>query len=114
MSYSVEHRHGSDPVLLWLWHRLSAVTLIPSLGTSICCGCSPKETKNKKKKKKRKCFEGHQGSALRIHTTLPITHTSDPLADQADVSKQTYSQTWSSQTVTPSTEKHGQATVGHS
>ena len=24
MSYSVGHRHGSDPVLLWLWCRLAA------------------------------------------------------------------------------------------
>ena len=24
MSYSVGHRHGLNPVLLWLWHRLAA------------------------------------------------------------------------------------------
>ena len=28
MSYGVVHRHGSDPVLLWLWHRPAAVALI--------------------------------------------------------------------------------------
>ena len=24
MSCGVGHRHGSDPALLWLWHRLAA------------------------------------------------------------------------------------------
>ena len=27
----VGHRHGSDPVLLWLWSRPTAVALIPPL-----------------------------------------------------------------------------------
>ena len=31
MSCSVGHRHGSDPVLLWLWRRLAAVALIQTL-----------------------------------------------------------------------------------
>ena len=36
-----------DPVLLWLWGRPAAVALIPppSLGTSMCRRCSPKNTK---------------------------------------------------------------------
>ena len=40
-------RHGLDPALLWLWHRPAAIALIrpPSLGTSICHGCSPKKPK---------------------------------------------------------------------
>ena len=25
MSYGVAHRHGSDLMLLWLWHRLAAI-----------------------------------------------------------------------------------------
>ena len=28
MSYGVGRRHGSDPVLLWLWCRLAAAALI--------------------------------------------------------------------------------------
>ena len=28
MSCGVGHRHGSDPALLWLWHRLAAVAHI--------------------------------------------------------------------------------------
>ena len=39
----VGHRCGSDPVLLWLWHRLVAVDSTPSLGTSICRGCGPND-----------------------------------------------------------------------
>ena len=51
MSYSVGCRCGSDPALLWLWHRLwrYSANSTPRLGTSICCVCSPKKTKKKKK-----------------------------------------------------------------
>ena len=31
MSYGVGHRRGSDPVLLWLWHRWAAIALIQPL-----------------------------------------------------------------------------------
>ena len=31
MSCDVGYRHGSDPVLLWLWHRLAAMALIQPL-----------------------------------------------------------------------------------
>ena len=31
MSYGVDHRCGSDLVLLWLWRRLEATALIGSL-----------------------------------------------------------------------------------
>ena len=31
MSCGVGHRRGSDPVLLWLWHRLGATALIGPL-----------------------------------------------------------------------------------
>ena len=38
LSCAVGHRHGSDPVLLWLWCRPVARAPIqtPSLGTFIC------------------------------------------------------------------------------
>ena len=56
MSCGVGHRHGSDPMLLRLWHRAAAVAkgcscssdVTPSLGTSICHRHSPKKTKKKK------------------------------------------------------------------
>ena len=31
VSCGVGHRHGSDPVLLWLWYRLAATALIGPL-----------------------------------------------------------------------------------
>jgi len=31
MSCGVGRRHGSDPTLLWLWHRLAAVAAIQHL-----------------------------------------------------------------------------------
>ena len=72
----IGRRGDLDLVLLWLWHRLAAVTLIepslgtsicytcsyknflknwtPSLGTSICQGYGPKKTPPPKKKEKKK------------------------------------------------------------
>ena len=31
MSYGVDHRHGLDLVLWWLWHKTAAVALIRPL-----------------------------------------------------------------------------------
>ena len=31
LSYGVGHRYGSDPTLLWLWHRVVATALIQPL-----------------------------------------------------------------------------------
>ena len=39
------HRCSSDPTLLWLWRRLAAAAVTPSLGISICLRCGPKEQK---------------------------------------------------------------------
>ena len=52
MSYGLGPRHGSDPALLWLLCRLASCSsdLTPSLGTSICHRCGPKnKTKQNKK-----------------------------------------------------------------
>jgi len=35
VSCDVGHRHGLDPVLLWLWHRLAAASPIPSLARDL-------------------------------------------------------------------------------
>ena len=45
----IGHRRGSDPALLWLCTGSGSSDWIPSLGTSICHGYSPKK-KNKKKR----------------------------------------------------------------
>ena len=48
MSCGVGSRCSSDPEMLWLWCRLVTTAPTPSLGTSICPGCSPKKKKKKK------------------------------------------------------------------
>uniref|UniRef100_A0A8D1XU51 Peptidase M12B propeptide domain-containing protein n=1 Tax=Sus scrofa TaxID=9823 RepID=A0A8D1XU51_PIG len=59
MSYDVGCRCSSDPVLLWLWHRLvaTAADLTPSLGTSYAAGATLKDPPTKKKYKNL-CFPG--------------------------------------------------------
>ena len=51
MSFGVGCRHGLDPVLLWLWHRLAAAALIQPLAWELpyAMGVSLK-SKNKQKK----------------------------------------------------------------
>ena len=54
----VGRRCSSDPVLLWLWHRLAAVALTWSLAWEPPCAClrcsCKKQNKNKNKNKKKK------------------------------------------------------------
>ena len=54
MSCGVDQRCGSDPVLLCVLCRRAATApdSVPSLGTSVCHGCGPKNAKKKQKKKK--------------------------------------------------------------
>ena len=58
MSYGVGHRCGSDPTLLWLWHRPEATAPIRPLAwePSYAAGAAQEiaTTKDKKKKKKKK------------------------------------------------------------
>ena len=61
MRCGIGHRHGSDLVWLWLWHRLwfqiwcgcgcGIDSDVPSLGTSFCRWCGPEKQKKKKKTK---------------------------------------------------------------
>ena len=48
----VDHRHSSDPALLWLWHRLAAAVLIRFLAWELPYDMGV-DLKKKKKKKKR-------------------------------------------------------------
>ena len=70
----VSRRHGSDPVLLWLWCRPAATAPIrpPSLGTSTCCECSPQKTK-KKKQKRSEFINCHQVSNLESSPLTPLS-----------------------------------------
>ena len=54
VSYGVGHRRGSDLVLLWLWHRPTAVAVIGPLTWEhpYAVGASSKEQKKQKTKTK--------------------------------------------------------------
>ena len=52
MSYRLDHRCSSDPTLLWLWCRPTAVAPIGPLAWELpyAMGVAQKKTKKKKKK----------------------------------------------------------------
>ena len=52
MSFGLDHRHSSDPTLLWLWHRPAAAALIRPLALEFPCvvGTALKKQTNKKQK----------------------------------------------------------------
>ena len=60
MNCGVGHRPGSDPVLLWLWHRVATVAPVGPLAwelpyaEGIALKNRNKQTKKKKKERKRK------------------------------------------------------------
>ena len=55
MSCGVGHRHGSDPVLPWLWRRLAAASSIRPLAWELpyTTGTALKRKKQKKEKRKK-------------------------------------------------------------
>ena len=60
MSCGVGRRLGSDPALLWLWHRPAATALGPlaweppyAMGAALEMAKGQKDKKKKKKKKKK-------------------------------------------------------------
>ena len=58
MRCGVDHSHGSDLALLWLWRKLAAVALIQPLAweTPYVSGVALKRQKDQKKKKKRDAY----------------------------------------------------------
>jgi len=78
-SCGVGRRHGSDPVLLWLWRRPAAIALIqplawePSYAAGV--GLKRRKTKDKKKKKKKK-DEEKKRFADKFGKTLPSVQAS--------------------------------------
>ena len=54
MSCGVGHRHGSDPVLLWLWCKPVAIALIRPLALEppYASGAAQEKAKNKQNKTK--------------------------------------------------------------
>ena len=63
VSCGVGRRYGSDPSLLWFWHRLEATALIPPQAWEI-----PYAQKKKKKKKKKKRKGGQRKMAEKIES----------------------------------------------
>ena len=61
MSCGVGCRHGSDPLLLLLWHRLLAAALIQPLAWELpyASDAALKRQKTKDKKKKKKKIPSH-------------------------------------------------------
>ena len=53
MSCGIGHRHSSDPVLLWLWHRPVAIAPIQPLAWESPYAAGVALKKSIKKKKKR-------------------------------------------------------------
>ena len=72
MSYGIDSRCSSDPVLLWLWHRLAVAAPIQPLDWELPCAVgaapSPKKTQNKTKQKKpqnkKKLLPGRGATSL--------------------------------------------------
>ena len=65
MSYGVSCRHGLDPLLLWLWHRLEAAALIQPLAWELpyAAGATLKsKNKTKQNKKQNKNQKEWKGS----------------------------------------------------
>ena len=56
MSCGVGYRHGSDPALLWLWHRLAATVLIRPLAWEppYAMGAALEKPKKKRKKERKR------------------------------------------------------------
>ena len=56
MSWGVDHRCGSDSVLLWLWHRLAAVAPIQHKAWELpyVAGVALKSKKEKEKEEESK------------------------------------------------------------
>ena len=68
MSCGVGCRHGSDPMLLWLWHRMVATALIRPLAWEppYAMGVAQEKAKRQKKKKKESYTKIYFGQYLPI------------------------------------------------
>ena len=77
MSCSINHRHGLDPMLLWLWRRLAAAAPIPPLAWDPPYAEGATLKKQKKKKMTvvcdlSSCISGQSEGSLRRAPGLPL------------------------------------------
>ena len=70
----------NDPLLPQLWHHSCSWDSNPGLGASICCRCSPKQTKKKKKRKKRKQKKEKKKKLGWVSIERSIANTSSSVA----------------------------------
>ena len=76
MSYGVGSRRGSDPALLWLWHRLVATALIgllawePPYAAGVAQEMAKSPPQKKKKKKRHNCQNKQQNKNTVIRTKI--------------------------------------------
>ena len=67
MSCGVGHRHGSDPALLWLWHRPTATAPIRPLAWEHPNAMGVALEKTKRKKKSSSCHGPAEMNPTRSH-----------------------------------------------
>ena len=75
MSCGVRHRHGSDPMLLWLWCRPAAAAWIHPLARSTPYAMGPalKSKKKNKKIKKLKIKKNSWGVPIMVQQEQNLT-----------------------------------------
>ena len=78
MSCGIGHRCGSDPALLWLWHRLVAVVPIWPLHWELPYAAGA-TLKRPKKKKKRSVWNTDPSATAILHMPTPWTLALQPL-----------------------------------
>ena len=76
MSCAVGHRHGSDPELLWLWHRPAAVALIrpPAWERPHALGAALKQQQQQQQNKTptMHCHPGKMVTIKKSNNTLTL------------------------------------------
>ena len=69
MSCDVGHRHGSDPALLWLWHRPAAAALIQPLVWELPF-VTGRGLKRAEKGRKKKSYKGPLNNTEKVANIL--------------------------------------------
>ena len=71
MNCGVNHRHSSDPELLWLWRRpVATVPIGPQPGNLHVLQGGPKKTKRKKRKKERRIIHYADDDEINIQKSI--------------------------------------------
>ena len=74
MSCDVGHRCGSDPALLWLWCKLTALIEPLSWEHPYTAGASLKKERKKERKKEGKKKRKKESPEINLHTYGQLIH----------------------------------------